>query len=150
MELITYFVDTNYIFPAPSLADYKRYKSKKELEELEELEVNNDRTFKGSSCFIPAPLLCFFLINAGTNNPLELIPMVILAGEEFDRENFYVRQGLRKGHRSCRTFRCLDMGYLKEKSEENQVPHSNRRCQNFKILGSTPRRLHHGIYMSTG
>ena len=26
------------------------------------------------------------LINAGTNDPLELIPMVIHAGEEFNRE----------------------------------------------------------------
>ena len=51
------------------------------------MEVDDGGTFKGSSCFIPALFLCCVLINAGTNDPLELIPMVIHAGEEFDREN---------------------------------------------------------------
>ena len=54
---------------------------------MEELEVDNGGTFKRSSCFIPAPFLCCVLINDGTNDPLELIPMVIHAVEEFDREN---------------------------------------------------------------
>ena len=54
---------------------------------MEEFEVHDGGKFKGSSCFIPAPFLCCLLINVGTNNPLELIPMVIHAGEEFDREN---------------------------------------------------------------
>ena len=49
------------------------------------MEVDNGGTFKGSSCFIPAPFLCCVLTNAGTNNPLELIPMAINAGEEFDK-----------------------------------------------------------------
>ena len=44
-------------------------------------------TFKGSSCFIPSPFLLCVLINAWRDNPLGLIPMVIHAGEEFDREN---------------------------------------------------------------
>ena len=55
-------------------------------EKLEELEVYNGRTIKGSSYFIPTPFLRCVLINAGTNNPLDLIPMVIHAGEKFDRE----------------------------------------------------------------
>ena len=54
---------------------------------MEELEVDDGGTFKGSSCFIPAPFLCCVLINAGMNYPLELVPIVIHAGEEFDREN---------------------------------------------------------------
>ena len=33
------------------------------------------------------PFLCCVLIIAGKNDPLELIPMVIHAGEGFDREN---------------------------------------------------------------
>ena len=52
---------------------------------MDELEVDNNRTFKGSSCFIPAPFLRCVLINAGTYDPLELISIVIHAGEEFDR-----------------------------------------------------------------
>ena len=51
------------------------------------MEVDNGGTFKGSSCFIPAPFLCCVFINAGKNDPLDLIPMAIHAGEEFDREN---------------------------------------------------------------
>ena len=48
------------------------------------MEVDDGGTFKGSSCFIPAPFLRCVLINDGTNDLLELIPMVIHAGEEFD------------------------------------------------------------------
>ena len=66
------------------MADYKKYQSKKKLEEL---EVDDGGTFKGFSCFIPAPFLCCVLNNAWTNDPLELISMVIHAREEFDREN---------------------------------------------------------------
>ena len=66
------------------MADYKKLQSNKELEEL---EVDYGGTFKGSSFFIPAPFLCCVLINAGTNGPPELIPMVIHAVEEFNREN---------------------------------------------------------------
>ena len=84
VELIPDSVATDCNFPTPSLADYKRCQSKKELEEL---EVDNGGTFKGSSCFIPAPFLCCVFINAGTNDPLELIPMLIHGGEEFNREN---------------------------------------------------------------
>ena len=54
---------------------------------MAELEVDNGGIFKGCSRFIPAPFLHCVLINSGTNDPLELIPMVIHAGEEFDREN---------------------------------------------------------------
>ena len=84
VELIPDSVATDCNFPAPSLADYKRCQSKKELEEL---EVDDGGTFNGSSCFITAPFLQCVLINARTNDPLELIPMVIHAGEEFNREN---------------------------------------------------------------
>ena len=84
VERITGSVATDCNFPAPSLADYKKCQSKKELEEL---EVDDGRTFKGSSCFIPTPFLCCVLINAETNNPLEFIPMVIHAREKLDREN---------------------------------------------------------------
>ena len=77
-------IATDCNLPAPILADYKQWKSEKWLEEL---EVDDGGTFKGSSCFIPAPFLCCVLINAGKNDPLELIPMVIHAGEEFNREN---------------------------------------------------------------
>ena len=66
------------------MADYKKCQSNKELEEL---GVDDGGTFKGSSCLIPAPFLCRVFINARTNDPLELIPMVIHAVEEFDREN---------------------------------------------------------------
>ena len=83
VELITYSVATDCNFPALSLVYYKQFQSKKEFEKL---EVNDGGTFKGSSCFIPAPFLCCVLINSGTNDPLELIPMVIHAGEKFDRE----------------------------------------------------------------
>ena len=51
------------------------------------MEVGDGGTFKVSSCFIPTPFFHCVQINAGTNNPLELIPMVIHAGDEFDREN---------------------------------------------------------------
>ena len=84
VELITDSVATDCNFPAPSLADYKQCQSKNELEEL---EVDDGRTFKGSSCFIPTSFLCCVLIDAGTNDPLDLILMVIRAGEEFVREN---------------------------------------------------------------
>ena len=84
VELITDSVAKDCNFPTPSLEGYKRFQSKKALEEL---EVDNGGTFKGSSCFIPAPFLCCVLINTGTNNPLGLIPMVIRAGEKIDREN---------------------------------------------------------------
>ena len=84
VELITDSVATDCNFPAPSLADYKKYQSKKKLEEL---EVDDGGTFKGFSCFIPAPFLCCVLNNSWTNDPLALISMVIHAGEEFDREN---------------------------------------------------------------
>ena len=53
---------------------------------MEELEVEDGGTFKGYSCFIPAHFLCCVMINAGKNDPLDLIPMAIHAGEEFDRE----------------------------------------------------------------
>ena len=84
IELVTDSVAADCNLPAPSLAYYKQCQSKKELEEL---EVDDGGTFKGSSCLIPAPLFCCILINAGTNYPLELIPMVLHAGEEFDIEN---------------------------------------------------------------
>ena len=83
VELITDSVVTDCNFPAPSLADYKKCQSKKSLEEL---EVEDGGIFKVSSCFIPDPFLCCVLINAGTNDPHELITMVIHAGEEFDRK----------------------------------------------------------------
>ena len=50
------------------------------------MEVDDGGTFKGSSYFIPAPFFSCVLINAGTNDPLELIPMVIHEGEEFDKK----------------------------------------------------------------
>ena len=84
VELITDSVASDCNFPALSLSDYKQCQSKNELEEL---EVDDGGTFKGPSCFIPAPFLCCVLINARTKNPLELIPMVIHAGKEFNREN---------------------------------------------------------------
>ena len=58
----------------------------------------------------------------------------------------YVRQGLWKGRRSCWILCWFAMGYLKEQGGGNQFPHSSRRRQNFKILGSTPQILYHGIY----
>ena len=51
------------------------------------MEVDDGVTFKGYSCFIPAPFLCCVFINAWTNDTLELIPMVIHDGEEFNRKN---------------------------------------------------------------
>ena len=78
VELIPDSVAIHCNFPAPSLEDYKQCQSKKVLEEL---EVDYGVTSKGSSCFIPSPFLRCVLINAGTNNKLELIPMVIHAGE---------------------------------------------------------------------
>ena len=51
------------------------------------MEVDNGGTFKGSSCFIPAPFLRCVLINARTNDTLELLPMLIHAEEIFDKEN---------------------------------------------------------------
>ena len=66
VELITDIVSTDCNFTAPSVAYYKQCQSKKELEVL---EVDNGGTFKGSSCFIPSPLLCCVLINARTSNP---------------------------------------------------------------------------------
>ena len=50
------------------------------------MDVDDGGTFKRSSCFIPDPFLCCVLINYGKNNLLELITMVIHAGEKFDRE----------------------------------------------------------------
>ena len=69
---------------APSFVYYKRFQSKKELESL---EIEDGGTFKGSLFFIPSPFLSYVLINAGTNDPLELIPIVLHSGEAFDREN---------------------------------------------------------------
>ena len=54
VEVITDSVATDCNFPAPSLADDKKCHSNKELEEL---EVDDGGTFKGSSCFIPAPFV---------------------------------------------------------------------------------------------
>ena len=52
-----------------------------------ELGLENGVTFKGTPCFIKNLFLRFVLINVSTNDPIELIPMVIRAGEEFDRGN---------------------------------------------------------------
>ena len=50
----------------------------------ERIEETNNLTRQE---FDRAPFLCYVSINVRTNGPLELIPMGIHAGEEFDREN---------------------------------------------------------------
>ena len=64
------------------MAYYKKCPSNKLLENF---DVDNGGTFKGSAFFIPDPFLRCVLINARTNDALELKPMVIRVGEEFDR-----------------------------------------------------------------
>ena len=132
----------------------RKCNSKKELEEL---EVDDGGTFKGSSCFIPATFLCCVLINARTNDTFELIPMVIHAGEEFDRENATLDEGYERAVNHVEFFvDCLwdisknKVGVTNFLIQADQFPHLIRRRRNFKILRSTPQRLHHGVYQYSG
>ena len=75
---------TDVKFDAPSLLAYRNCVS---TQELKNLTPDGGGSFKGSSAFIMAPFLRTAVLKAETNEPLELIPIVIHAAEEFDREN---------------------------------------------------------------
>ena len=76
--------------------------------------------------------------------------MVILAGEEFDRENATLDEDYERAVDRVEFFVDWLWVISRNKVGGNQIPHSSRRCQNFKILGSTPQILHHGIYQYGG
>ena len=61
--------------------------------------------------------ICCVLINAGTNDPLELIPMVIHAGEEFDRENNTLDQDYERAFEHVELFVDWLWGISKNKVE---------------------------------
>lgn len=84
--------DCNYY--APSLKAYKKFK---EAKELANLPTNENATFKGLSMFIVAPFVRDAVIGAGTKDPLELIPNIIHAGEQFDRDNATLDESYDKG-----------------------------------------------------
>ena len=71
-------------FDDPSLEAYKNCTTS---EELGVLIPDGGGVFGGSPVFVMAPILRAAVLHAGTSEPLELIPAVIPAAEEFDREN---------------------------------------------------------------
>ena len=81
-------------FDAPSLTAYKNCKDAKELANL---ATDGDDTFKGSSMFVLAPFARDAVIGADTNDPLKLIPIVIHAGEQFDRDNAILDDNYERG-----------------------------------------------------
>ena len=81
MELVETSIISDCAFDAPSLEAYKKCQTPKELEEL---KPDGGGDFGGSPAFIMAPFLSYAVLHAGTNEPLELIPAVIHATEEFD------------------------------------------------------------------
>ena len=82
------FIETSMVsdctFDAPSLEAYKNCTTS---EELGALIPDGGGAFGGSPVFVMAPFLRAAVLHAGTSEPLELIPAVIHAAEEFDREN---------------------------------------------------------------
>ena len=91
MDQLTYCVEivissalTDCNFDAPSLTAYTNCKESKELANL---ATDGDGTFNGSSMFVVAPFVRDAVIGADTNDPLELIPIVTHAGEQFNRDN---------------------------------------------------------------
>ena len=81
-------------FDAPSLTAYKKCKDTKELANL---TTDGDGTFKGSSMFILAPFVRDAVVGADTNDPLKLIPIVIHAGEQFDKDNAVLDDNYERG-----------------------------------------------------
>eukprot|EP00957_Ditylum_brightwellii_P101694 7749988-Ditylum_brightwellii.AAC.1 len=58
--------------------------------ELGALAIPDQRgavTYPGCACFIPAPFLRDAIINAESNDPFEIIPMVFLIAKDFDDKN---------------------------------------------------------------
>ena len=83
VELVETSMISDCAFDAPSLEAYKKCQTPKELGEL---EPDGRGVFGGSPVFIMAPFLRAAVLHAGKNEPLELIPAVIHAAEEFNRE----------------------------------------------------------------
>ena len=81
VELDANTMVSDLTFNAPSLEAYKGCESNKEFESL---IPDGGGSFEGSAAFIMAPFLRMAVLQAEMNDPLELIPIVIHAAEEFD------------------------------------------------------------------
>ena len=84
VELVESSMVSDCVFDAPSLESYRRFQT---AEKFGELKPYGRGAFRGSPAFIMAPFLLSGVLHAVTNEPMELIPAVIHAAEEFDREN---------------------------------------------------------------
>ena len=102
-------------FDAPSLRDYKTCK---EAKELANIPTNGNGTFNGLSMFIVAPFVRDAVIGAGTKDPLELIPIVIHAREQFDRDNAALDENYDKGIDHSEMFADWLQGAYKKKVPE--------------------------------
>ena len=84
VDLVESSMVSDFLFYAPSLEAYRRCQTD---EKLGELEPDDGGAVGGSLAFIIALILRAAVLHARTNNPLNLIPDVIHAAEEFDRDN---------------------------------------------------------------
>jgi hypothetical protein len=70
----------------PAVTDLSDCESAQDVANITAPEENGQVGFKGSSIFIPAPVLHNAILASGTNEPFELIPIVTEAAKHFDSD----------------------------------------------------------------
>ena len=71
----------------PAVTDLSDCESAQDVANIPAPEENGLVDFKGSSIFIPAPVLRNAILRSGTNEPFELIPIVTEAARNFDSDH---------------------------------------------------------------
>jgi len=71
----------------PAVTDLSDCESAQDVANIPAPEENGLVGFKGSSIFIPAPVLHDAILASGTNEPFELIPIVTEAAKHFDSDH---------------------------------------------------------------
>ena len=71
----------------PAVTDLSDCESAQDVANIPAPEENGLIGFKGSSIFIPAPVLHNAILASGTNEPFKLIPIVTEAAKHFDSDH---------------------------------------------------------------
>ena len=85
INLRTALVDCQILVPA--VTDLSNCKTAEEVPNIPVPKEDGLISFKGSSVFIPAPILCNAFLASGTNKPFKLIPIITDAARNFDSEH---------------------------------------------------------------
>ena len=85
IDLRSAFANCNIVVPA--VTDLSDCETAQDVANIPAPEENGLVGFKGSSIFIPAPVLRDAILASGTNEPFELIPIVTEAARNFDSDH---------------------------------------------------------------